>query len=126
MSRTHLGILGGLAVALIVALSLEGTQRAGVLAGYLVGAGLFALAHSWHKRVVTAHPEKSLSTFAVLFLAKLVAVLIAFALLTHVEGVAAILERTSFLLSFTAALLVVSILGNWETASALTGSSART
>ncbi|MEM7518633.1 MAG: hypothetical protein AAF368_17135, partial [Planctomycetota bacterium] len=109
--------------ALLIAFLTEGSVRFGVLVGYLSGAALFALGHQWQKGVCERQPSMAMHTFAILFLAKLVTIGLAFALLTFFEPISNTLDRKSFLLSFVAAVFLVSILGTWESSRVLTGTS---
>ena len=119
MSRTNLAILIGLVPAALIAWGIGGSVGVGVLGGYLLATSVCGVGYSWQRTVVRAHPERSLNTLVVLMLVKLVVVLAIWVALRFVEGAGDVVDARGFLLTFVAAVLLVSLVGSFEALSIL-------
>lgn len=111
MIRLTLAMLLGLVVAALVAWRLGGTLGAGVLAGFLLGAGTAGLGALYQRHVLATRPEKAMQALAVSLLAKLVAVGMGALAFRYVEAAQERADWRSFLVAFAASVAVVVPLG---------------
>ena len=111
MIRLSLASFLGLLAAALVAWRLGGREGAGIVSGYLLGAGFTGLGVLYQRHVILTSPERSMQAFTVSFLAKLVALLIGALSFRYIEAAAARADWRSFLLAFAAAVSVILPLG---------------
>lgn len=119
MMRLSLTSLLALAVAAVVAWRLGGRLGAGVMAGFLLGAGMSGLGVLYQRHVLLTRPDRTLMALAVSFLAKLVVVLLGALAFRYVEPVARTADWQSFLVAFAAAVGVILPIGAIEAARVL-------
>jgi hypothetical protein len=119
MIRLCIATTLGAAVAAVVAWQLGGTLGSGVLAGYLLGAGLSGLGSLYQRQVLLVRPADSLRAFALAFGAKLVAVLLGSLAFRFVEPCARRADWRSFLVAFAFAVVVVLPFGTLDATRAL-------
>ncbi len=114
MIRLSLGSLAALAVALAVAWRLGGTLGAGVVAGFLLGAGMSGLGVLYERHLLLTRPERALTAFVVAFLAKLAVLVLGAVAFRFIEAAAMRVDWRSFLIAFAAAVAVVLPLGTLD------------
>ncbi len=114
MIRLSLGSLAALAVALAVAWRLGGTLGAGVVAGFLLGAGMSGLGVLYERHLLRTRPERALTAFVVAFLAKLAVLILGGVAFRFIEAAAMRVDWRSFLIAFAAAVAVVLPLGTLD------------
>jgi hypothetical protein len=114
MTLTTAGTLLGLAIAGSLAWWLGGSVGTGLIAGFVAGASIAGLCVAWQRRVLATHPERMLQVAVAGFLAKLAAVLAGTLILRFVDSEATIADWRSFLLSFAAAAVLVTVPGALE------------
>jgi hypothetical protein len=119
MMRLCLSSFLGLAVAVAVAWQLGGRVGAGVLSGYLLGAGMSGLGVLYQRHMLLTRPERVFSALVVSFLGKLVALLLGGLAFRFLQPVAEIADWRSFLIAFAAAVALVLPVGTWEAARVL-------
>lgn len=107
MIRLSLASTVALVAAAVVAWRLGGAEGAGVLAGFLLGAGFSGLTVLYQRHTLLTAPERALKVFAVCFLAKLAVVLMGALAFRYVEAAAARADWRTFLIAFAAAVAVV-------------------
>ncbi len=76
MSKTSLITLLGLAVAIVIAMEQEPAQRAGILAGAVLGAGIGLLGFAWLRHSLEYRPARAFNTLVLGFLIHLGALLV--------------------------------------------------
>jgi hypothetical protein len=114
MTRLTLLSLLGAAAAALLAWRLGGARGAGVLAGYLLGAGASVGGVLWQRRVLARRPERAFAALAAAFLGKL-ALLFACALcIRFVDALAERVDGRAFLVAFGVGVVLVLPLGAWE------------
>lgn len=114
MTRLTLAILLGLLAAVAVAWRFGGAVGAGVLGGYLLGAGLALLGVLYQRHVLVHRPERGLQAGVLAFLFKLFAVLVFALVLRFVEPVAVRLDWRGFLVAFAGAAFLILPLGTMD------------
>lgn len=114
MTRLVLAVLAGLAVALVLALRWGGALGNGVLAGYLLGAGLAGLASLYTRHALLHRPARALQALAIGFGVKLVALVLAALSLRYLPGVAARADWQSFVVAYAAAVALVLPFGTLD------------
>lgn len=119
MMRLSLSSLLGFVLAAVVAWQLGGRVGNGVLAGYLLGAGMSGLGVMYQRHMLLTRPERMLTALVVSFLAKLVALLLGGLAFRFIPQVAEIADWRSFLIAFAAAVALVLPVGTWEAARVL-------
>jgi len=119
MMRLSLSSFVGLAVAAAVAWQLGGRLGAGVLGGYLLGAGMSGLGVLYQRHMLLTRPERVFSALVVSFLAKLVALLLGGLAFRFLAPVAEVADWRSFLIAFAGAVALVLPLGTWDAARVL-------
>ncbi len=111
MTRLLTATLLGATTAGVVAWRLGGLEGAGVLLGFLLGAGISGLGVLYQRHVLLTRPEFALGALAVSFLAKLLAMLIGALAFRYVEAAAERADWKSFLIAFAATGAVLLPLG---------------
>ncbi len=111
MIRLSIACLVALAAAMAVAWKLGGTQGAGVLAGFALGAGFSGLTVLYQRHVLLTRPSKAFHAFFVCFFLKLAVLLTSALTFRFVEAAAQRADWKTFLIAFAAAVLVVVPLG---------------
>jgi len=113
VNRLILAVLATLIAALALASELGGTRGGGVLAGYLLGAGLSGLTGLYVRHVLLTRPERVLRASVLGFLVKLVALLSGALAFRFIEPVAARADWRSFVIAYAAAVTIVLPLATW-------------
>ncbi len=121
MSRTSIGILIGLGVAIAAASQFEGALSTGLIAGYLFGASIGLCSVAWQRHVIRFHPERAMAAQMQGFLMKLGALGLSGLCVRYLEPVAAVAHWKSFILAYTVAALVALILGSLDNVRLLRG-----
>jgi hypothetical protein len=111
MIRVTLATAAGALAAFVVAWRLGGALGGGVLAGFLLGAGLSGLGCLYQRHMLRVRPGGLMQAMAVSFLVKLVALVIGSLAFRFVEAAAARADWRSFLIAFAAAVMIVLPLG---------------
>lgn len=119
MNRTTFGILLGLAAAALVASRFEGAQAAGVLGGYLLGAGVAIVAALWQRHCMRLDVARAMRATLEAFLMKLAVALLAALTLRFVEPAGSALDWQAFLLAYAGATLLALFFATFETSRAL-------
>jgi len=119
MMRLSLASFLGFAVAALVAWQLEGRLGAGVLGGFLLGAGMSGLGVLYQRHMLITRPKQVLTALVVSFLAKLVALLLGALAFRFIPELAEIADWRSFLVAFAGAVALVLPVGTWEAARVL-------
>lgn len=119
MSRTSIGTLIGLGLALAAASQLEGTMSTGVIAGYLFGASIGLCSVAWQQHVIRFHPERAMAAQMQGFLMKLGALALSAVCVRFLEPVARVADWKSFILAYVVATVLALILGSLDNARAL-------
>jgi len=114
MIRLLIAACAALALAAGVSTRLEDRLGAGVLSGYLAGAGLAGLSVLYQSHVLSRHPGRALGASVAGFLVLLVALLAGVLSLRFVEAAAARADWRSFAVAFAAAGALLLPLGMWE------------
>jgi hypothetical protein len=114
MTLTTVGTLIGLAVAGSLAWWVGGSSGTGVLSGFVTGALVAGLCVAWQRRVLASNPARMLHAAVAGFLIKLAAVLAGSLALRFMDAEAVIADWRTFLVSFAAAAVLVSIPGTIE------------
>lgn len=114
MIRVTLATAAGALAASVVAWRLGGALGGGVIAGFLLGAGLSGLGCLYQRHALRVRPSAMMQAVAVSFLVKLAAVVIGALSLRYVEAAAARADWRSFLIAFAAAVTIVLPLGAWD------------
>ena len=114
MTRLTLAVLATLVAAIWLTFALEGAIGAGVLAGYLLGAGLTGLSVLYQRHVLVHRPERALNASVLGFLVALFALLLGTLAFRFVEPAAARVDWRSFAITFASAAFLVLPLGAWE------------
>lgn len=113
MNRLILAVLAALAVALLCASRLGGALGNGVLAGYLLGAGLSGLSFLYLRHVLATRPARVLQANVTGFLVKLGALLFGALAFRFIEPVGARADWRSFVIAYAAAVALVLPLATW-------------
>lgn len=111
MTRLILAMFLGTVAAAAVAWRLGGALGAGVLAGFLLGAGMSGLGVLWQRHVMLRRPERAMHAMALSLLAKLVALALGVACFRFVEVAGSRADWRSFLVAFGASVALVVPLG---------------
>jgi hypothetical protein len=119
MTRTALVTLAALAVAGLVAWRLGGTVGAGVIAGFLCGAWIAVSGAAWQMHVARTRPERVMQASGLTFLFKLLALVGFGFVFRFIDAAGERVDWRSFLVTYTAAVLVVMIPGAFDSARAL-------
>ena len=114
MIRLTLAVLAALLVAVWLAYELEGALGAGVLAGYLLGAGLTGLSSLYQRHVLLYRPARALHASVVGFVVALAALLFGALAFRFIESAGARVDWRSFAIAFGAAVAFLLPLGAWE------------
>ena len=125
MSRTSIGILIGLLVAILAASRFEGSMATGVLAGYLFGASIGLCGFAWQRHVIRLHPERAMGAQMMAFLMKLGGLALSVACLRFLEPLARFAHWKPFVVAYVAAALVALVLGSLDNARTLRGPASR-
>lgn len=113
MTRLILALLAAFVVALVCAARLGGALGSGVLAGYLLGAGLSGLGFLHQRHTLATRPERALSAAVLGFLVKLGALLFGALALRFLEPAGARVDWRSFVVAFAASVALVLPLAAW-------------
>ena len=116
MIRLTIATLVGAIAAAVVAWRLGGSLGGGVLAGFLLGAGMSGLGVLYQRHVLLTQPSKSMQAVVVSFIAKLVAVLLGALAFRYIEAAGALADWRAFLVAYAVAVLVVLPLGTLDAA----------
>jgi len=108
---TTIAILLGLCVAAVVAWQLGGPLGGGVLAGFVVGAGISALGIAYQRHVARTSPHAGMQALVIPFLAKLAALGVGVLAFRFLEPVARWADWRSFLVAFAAGAVWVVVSG---------------
>lgn len=119
MSRTSIGILIGLALAVTAAAQFEGTLSTGLIAGYLFGASIGLCSVAWQQHVIRHHPERAMAAQMQGFLMKLSGLALSGVCVRFLEPVASVAHWKSFILAYACAALLALILGSFDNARSL-------
>ncbi|MEW6074374.1 MAG: hypothetical protein AB1726_17500 [Planctomycetota bacterium] len=114
MIRLSIATLAGAVLAAVVAWRLGGALGGGVVAGYLLGAGLSGLGALYQRHMLLWHPAKAMAAVSVSFLAKLAGLLLGALSFRYIDAAGARADWRSFLVAFAAAVLVVLPFGALE------------
>ena len=117
MTRLTLACTVGAVAAAVVAWRLGGTLGTGVLAGYLLGAGVSGLGVLYQRHTLMVRPERMMQAVVVGFLAKLVFLFGATLVFRFVDAAAARADWRSFLAAFGVAVAIVLPLGSLDVVS---------
>ena len=113
MNRLLLVTLAAFVAALVCASRLGGALGAGVLAGYLLGAGLAGLSFLYTRHVLATQPARALHATVVGFLVKLAALLIGALSFRYIDAAGERADWRSFLVAYAAAVALVLPFGAW-------------
>lgn len=116
MIRLTLATIATAGAAATVAWRFGGTLGTGVLAGYLLGAGLSGLGILYVRHTLLTRPEKSMGAMVVAFLFKLAALLIGALAFRYVEEAARLVDWRTFLVAFAFAAALLLPLGALDAA----------
>ena len=119
MTRTNLGILLGLALAMIVATQFEGALRGGILGGYLLGGCVGLVSVTWQRHALRTDVGKALSATLQAFLMKMVVALLAGLTLRYIEPAGRVMDWQAFLLAYTGAAMIAIFFSAFETSRSL-------
>lgn len=114
MNRLLVVVLAALVVALVCAQRFGGALGGGVLAGYLLGAGLAGLSVVYQMHLLATRPERAMAASVLGFLVLLVALLFGGLTFRYVAPVAERADWRSFLITFAVAGVLVLPLGTFE------------
>jgi len=114
VNRLIVVVLAALGVALACAYRFGGALGGGVLAGYLLGAGLAGLSVLYQMHLLATRPERAMAGSVMGFLVLLVALLIGALSFRFLEPVAERADWRSFLVTFSLAGALVLPLGTME------------
>lgn len=123
MTRTNLVTLAGLAVAALVASQQEWAVGMGVVSGYLFGAAISLIGVAWQGHVARTRPRDVMRSTVESFLMQLGALLMSGLSLRFIEPLSARADWRAFLLGFASAAFLCLVLGSFDTARLLKGSS---
>ena len=90
-----------------------GALGGGVLAGYLLGAGLSGLSFLYQRHVLATRPERALHASVLGFLVKLGALLFGALCFRYLPGASERVDWRSFLVAYAAAVALVLPLATW-------------
>lgn len=113
MNRLLLVALAAFVAALVFASELGGALGAGVLAGYLLGAGLAGLSFLYTRHVLATQPARALQATVVGFLVKLAALLLGALSFRFIEAAGERADWRSFVVAYAAAVALVLPFGAW-------------
>ncbi len=119
MSKSLLGTLLGLAIAVLVSFRWEGAQRFGVWSGYLLGAGVGCAIVGWQAKAFRQTPHKAMQVLGLGFLLKITAVGLMGILIYSVPAIHERLDAMTFLIAAAAGMFVLLLLGTVENAKVL-------
>lgn len=119
MSRTSIGILIGLVLAVAAASQFEGAMSTGLIAGYLFGACIGLCSVAWQQHVIRFHPERAMAAQMQGFLMKLGALAVSGVCVRFLEPVARVAHWKPFILAYAVAAMVALILGSLDNARTL-------
>ena len=114
MNRLLVVVLAALVVALACAQRFGGALGAGVIAGYVLGAGLSSLSVMYQLHLLTTRPDRVLHGSVLGFLVQLAALLLGALSFRYLEAAAERADWRSFLIAFAAAVALVLPLGTLE------------
>ena len=119
MTRLLLALTIGLLIAAAVAWQLGGTLGGGVIAGYLLGGGIGGLGVLWQKHVLETQPKNAMSAVAVSFGAKLLVLAMGGLAFRYIDAAAERADWRSFLITFAAAVALITPVGATDAVKAL-------
>ncbi len=125
MSRTSIGILIGLMIAILAASRFEGSMATGVLAGYLFGASIGLCSVAWQQHVIRFHPERAMGAQMMGFLMKLGGLALSAGCVRFLEPVARVADWKPFIVAYVAAAFVALVLGSLDSARTLRSAASR-
>jgi hypothetical protein len=114
MTRLVLAVLAGLAVAIVLAARWGGAMGSGVMAGYLLGAGLAGLASLYTRHTLIHRPGRALHALALGFLVKLATLVVAALALRYLPVVSARADWHGFVVAYAAAVALVLPFGTLD------------
>lgn len=114
MNRLIVVVLAALVVALACAARFGGALGGGVIAGYLLGAGLAGLSVLYQVHLLATRPERAMAGSVLGFLVLLVALLIGGLSFRYLGPAAERVDWRSFLISFALAGVLVLLFGTLE------------
>jgi len=114
VNRLIVVVLAALGVALACALRFGGALGGGVLAGFLLGAGLSGLSVLYQVHLLATRPERAMAGSVMGFLVLLAALLLGALSFRFVEPAAERIDWRSFLVTFAIAGALVLPLGAFE------------
>lgn len=114
MTLTTGSTLLGLAAVAAVAWSFGGTVGTGVFAGGLLAASVTLLGLAWQRHVIRTEPQRALSSFALGFVFKLVALGAGVALLRFVPPAGERADWQGFALGFVGLAVFVLVPGTFD------------
>ncbi len=119
MIRMSIATVVGLLVAAGVAWQLGGKVGAGVMLGFLLGAGMSGLGALYQRHILVTRPRDAFQGVAVSFGFKLVAMTLGALAFRYLEPAAARADWKSFLVAFAAAAALVMPFGAMGAAQAV-------
>ncbi len=119
MSKSLLGTLLGLAVAVLISFRWEGAQRFGVWSGYLLGAGVGCAILGWQAKAFRQTPHKAMQVLGLGFLLKVTAIGVMGLLIYSVPAIRERLDAMSFLIAAAGGMFLLMLLGTFENAKVL-------
>ena len=119
MTRTTLGILIGLVLAVIVAARYEGALSAGIVGGYLLGGTIAVLAIGWQRHWLRVDLSRAFRATLEGFMMKLGVALLAAVTLRFVPPAGEALDWRGFLVAYASASLLAMLFATAETTRAL-------
>jgi hypothetical protein len=124
MTRTFISLLALLPIAVALAWNLGiGEQRGvGVLAGYVVGAGVSWWCIYLQRHVIKNYPDRIMSVTVIDLSLKLFVVLVGAIGIRYVPQIAAVCDWRAFLLTFATISLVVLTFGTLDAVRSLASS----
>ena len=114
MIRVTLAALLGLLGASVAAWQLGGALGAGVMAGFLLGAGFTGLGILYQVHIIRTRPERAMQAMVVSLLSKLVVVMVGALAFRYIEEVAVRADWRSFLATFALAVALLVPIGAWD------------
>ncbi len=114
-----IGTLAGFVASALVAWRLGGALGVGVLAGYLLGAGVALWGIEYQRHVANTRPRRAMIAFGLSFLAKFGGLLVGTLVLRFFAELGDRCDWRSFLVTYGFAALLVLLVGMPEVARAL-------
>ncbi|MEX1024935.1 MAG: hypothetical protein WD226_07645 [Planctomycetota bacterium] len=125
MIRTSIAALIGAPIALLVAWELGGRMANGVVAGFLLGAGMTGLGVLYQRHALLHRPKQAFTALGVSMLAKLAVLLLGAMAFRYLEPAAARADWRAFVVAFAASTALLIAFGSWDLAATMRGISRR-